>query len=40
MKSLIFYTPTQILLDRSDQVKKNEVGGTCGTHGRGMCTAF
>jgi hypothetical protein len=22
------------------QIKENEVGGTCGTHGRGMCTGF
>jgi hypothetical protein len=24
----------------ADQIKENEVGGTCGTHGRGMCTRF
>jgi hypothetical protein len=25
---------------KSNQIKENEVGGTCGTHGRGLCTAF
>jgi hypothetical protein len=24
----------------SDKIKENEVGGTCGTHGRGNCTGF
>jgi hypothetical protein len=32
MRSFIFYTP-QISL--ADQIKENEVGGTCGTHGGG-----
>jgi hypothetical protein len=30
--NFIFCTPPQILLDK---IKENEVGGTCGTHGRG-----
>jgi hypothetical protein len=34
VKSFKFYTPTDILLGRSHQVK-DEVGGTCGTQGRG-----
>jgi hypothetical protein len=34
MRSFIFYTPPQIL-SAVDQIKENEVGGTCGTHGRG-----
>jgi hypothetical protein len=33
MRSFIFCTPPQILL--ADQIKENEVGGTCGTHGSG-----
>jgi hypothetical protein len=24
----------------ADKIKENEVGGTCGMHGRGMCTRF
>jgi hypothetical protein len=38
MRSFIFYTCAQMLLGRSD--KENEVGGTCGMHGRGKCTRF
>jgi hypothetical protein len=33
MRSFIFCTHHKILL--ADQIKDNEVGGTCGTHGRG-----
>jgi hypothetical protein len=36
--SFIFCTSPLMLLD---QIKENEVGGTCGTHERrGMCTRF
>jgi hypothetical protein len=38
MRCFIFCTPPQILL--ADQIEENEVGGTCGTHGRGMRTGF
>jgi hypothetical protein len=34
MRSFIFYTHPQILIGRSNQ--GDEVGGTCGTHGRGQ----
>jgi hypothetical protein len=33
MRSFIICTPPQISL--ADQIKENEVDGTCGTHGRG-----
>jgi hypothetical protein len=35
MRNLIICTHPQIPLGRSNQVKANEVGGACGTHGRG-----
>jgi hypothetical protein len=33
----IFYLPKYYY---ADQMKENEVGGTCGTHGTGMCTGL
>jgi hypothetical protein len=38
VRSFVFCTHPQISLGH--QIKGNEVGGTCGTHGRGMCTGF
>jgi hypothetical protein len=35
MGNFIICTHPQISLGKSSQVKANEVGGTCGTHGRG-----
>jgi hypothetical protein len=35
MRNFIICTHPQISLGKSSQVKANEVGGTCGTHGRG-----
>jgi hypothetical protein len=35
MRNFISCTHPQISLDKSSQVKANEVGGTCGTHGGG-----
>jgi hypothetical protein len=34
MRNLIICTHPQISLGKSNQVKANEVGGVCGTHGR------
>jgi hypothetical protein len=35
MRNFIICTHSQIPLGKSSQVKANEVGGSCGTHGRG-----
>jgi hypothetical protein len=35
MRSFIICTHPQISLGKASQVKANEVGGTCSTHGRG-----
>jgi hypothetical protein len=35
MRNFIICTHPQISLGKSSQVKANEVGGKCGTHGRG-----
>jgi hypothetical protein len=35
MRNFIICTHPQISLGKSSQVKANEVGGACGTHGRG-----
>jgi hypothetical protein len=35
MRNFIICTHPQISLGKASQVKVNEVGGTCGTHGRG-----
>jgi hypothetical protein len=35
MRNFIICTHPQISLGKASQVKANEVGGACGTHGRG-----
>jgi hypothetical protein len=36
MRNFIISTHPQILLGKSNQVKKNEVGRACGMHGKGQ----
>jgi hypothetical protein len=35
MRNFIICTHPQISLGKASQVKANDVGGTCGTHGKG-----